>query len=164
MSDDQTPLGTIRISPRVIAAIAHQAVLKSYGVVGLAPKNLVSGITRALAKDPTEGIEVRHDEDGIEIDLHIIVEYGTRITAVANSAANVVRYHVEKTVGLPVKAVNVHVRGLRVSNGENQPEQEAKESAEASKGKEKKGKSKRKSSKGKKKTSKTDKKDAQETP
>ena len=119
MNDDQTPLGTIRISPRVIAAIAHQAVLKSYGVVGLAPKNLMSGITRALAKDPAEGIAVQYDDDGIEIDLHIIVEYGTRITSVANSAANVVRYHVEKTVGLPVKAVNVHVRGLRVSNGDD---------------------------------------------
>ncbi len=123
MSNDKTPLGTIHISPRVIAAIAHQAVLKSYGVVGLAPKNMVSGIAHALAKDPTEGIAVRYDDEGIEIDLYIIVEYGTRITAVANSAANLVRYHVEKTVGLPVKAVNVHVRGLRVSNGEKEDKQ-----------------------------------------
>ena len=121
MTDDKTPLGTIRIAPRVIAAIAYQAVQKSYGVVGLAPRNLVSGIAHALAKDPTEGIAVRYDDGGIEIDLYIIVEYGTRITAVANSAANLVRYHVEKTVGLPVKAVNVHVRGLRVSNGDEKP-------------------------------------------
>ncbi|NPA92691.1 MAG: Asp23/Gls24 family envelope stress response protein [Chloroflexi bacterium] len=148
MNDDRTPLGTIRISPRVIAAIAHQAVLKSYGVVGLAPKNLVSGIAHALAKDPTEGIEVRYDEGGIEIDLYIIVEYGTRITAVANSAANLVRYHVEKTVGLPVKAVNVHVRGLRVSNGENAPSEEEKpEGKNKSKNKGKKKKSSKKETK-----------------
>ncbi len=153
MNDDQTPLGTIRISPRVIAAIAHQAVLKSYGVVGLAPKNLMSGIARALAKDPTEGIAVHYDENGIEIDLYIIVEYGTRITAVANSAANLVRYHVEKTVGLPVKAVNVHVRGLRVSNGENHPKQEDEDKPEGKT----KSKSKRKS---KKKTSKAENQEA----
>jgi len=122
MSNDQTPLGTIHISPRVIAAIAYQAVISSYGVVGLAPKNLVSGIAHAIAKDPTEGIEVRHEENGIEIDLYIIVEYGTRITAVANSAANAVRYAVEKTVGLPVKAVNVHVRGLRISQEDEEGE------------------------------------------
>jgi len=122
MSNDQTPLGTIHISPRVIATIAYQAVLSSYGVVGLAPKNLMSGIAHALAKDPTEGIEVRYDEDGIVIDLYIVVEYGTRITAVANSAANAVRYKVEKAVGLPVKAVNVHVRGLRVSNDDEREE------------------------------------------
>ncbi len=140
MNDDRTPLGTIRISPRVIAAIAYQAVLKSYGVVGLAPKNLMSGIAHTLTKDPTEGIVVRHDEDGIEIDLYIIVEYGTRITAVANSAANLVRYHVEKTVGLPVKAVNVHVRGLRVSNGEPRAEAETPPEGKSSKGKKKSGK------------------------
>ena len=122
MSNDQTPLGTIHISPRVIATIAYQAVLSSYGVVGLAPKNLMSGIAHALAKDPTEGIEVHYDEDGIVIDLYIIVEYGTRITAVANSAANAVRYKVEKAVGLPVKAVNVHVRGLRVSQEDEEEE------------------------------------------
>jgi uncharacterized alkaline shock family protein YloU len=122
MTNDKTPLGTIRIAPRVVAAIAYRAVQESYGVVGLAPKNLVSGIAHALAKDPTEGIAVHYDEGGIEIDLYIIVEYGTRITAVANSAANIVRYHVEKTIGLPVKAVNVHVRGLRVSNGEGEAE------------------------------------------
>ncbi len=136
MTDDKTPLGTIRIAPRVIAAIAYQAVQKSYGVVGLAPRNLVSGIAHALAKDPTEGIAVRYDDGGIEIDLYIIVEYGTRITAVANSAANLVRYHVEKTVGLPVKAVNVHVRGLRVSNGdEKRTETKKKESKKGRKAK-----------------------------
>ena len=143
MTDDKTPLGTIRISPRVVAAIAYQAVQKSYGVVGLAPKNLVSGIAHALSNDPTEGIAVRYDDDGIEIDLYIIVEYGTRITAVANSAANVVRYQVEKALGLPVKAVNVHVRGLRISNGDDK----AASKAPAEKGKSgKKAKSKAKRS------------------
>lgn len=153
MTDDKTPLGTIRISPRVVAAIAYQAVQKSYGVVGLAPRNLVSGIAHALSNDPTEGIAVRYDDDGIEIDLHIIVEYGTRITAVANSAANLVRYRVEKTLGLPVKAVNVHVRGLRISNGEAKPE--ALEEEKSKPGKKTKSKSKRK-----KKSSKTESQDA----
>jgi uncharacterized alkaline shock family protein YloU len=35
---------------------------------------------------------------------------------VANSVADNVRYKVEKTTGLPVKNVNVHVRGLRISD------------------------------------------------
>ena len=140
MSNDKTPLGTIRISPRVIAAIAYQAVLKSYGIVGLAPKNLVSGIAHALSNDPTEGIAVRYEEDGIEIDLYVIVEYGTRITAVANSAANVVRYRVEKALGLPVKAVNVHVRGLRISNGENKKKAETPAEEKGKKSKSKRSK------------------------
>jgi len=35
---------------------------------------------------------------------------------VARSVIESVRYHVEKATGLVVKQVNVHVRGLRISN------------------------------------------------
>ncbi len=113
--DTRTPYGHIHVSPKAIATIAHQAVLRSYGVVGLAPKNLMQGIAQVLTRDPAQGVDVRYDDDGVEIDLYIVVQYGTNIRAVANSAANVVRYHVEKALGLPVKAVNVHVRGLRIN-------------------------------------------------
>jgi uncharacterized alkaline shock family protein YloU len=52
----------------------------------------------------------------IEIDLYIIIEYGTRISSVAASAANTVRYQVERALGMPVSAVNVNVQDLRVSD------------------------------------------------
>lgn len=113
---DTNPLGNIFISHKAIATIAYQAALGSYGVVGLAAKNLAEGIATALVKEPMRGVEVAFDTDGITIDLYIIVEYGTRITMVASSVAETVRYQVEKTIGLPVKDVNVHVRGLRISD------------------------------------------------
>jgi uncharacterized alkaline shock family protein YloU len=56
-------------------------------------------------------------EDGrIIIDVYVIIEYGTRIAAVARSVMNVVKFSVERALGLPVAEVNVHVEGLRVSN------------------------------------------------
>jgi uncharacterized alkaline shock family protein YloU len=76
----------------------------------------VHGITQVLVKDPTRGIEVHYDGQNILIDLYVIIEYGTRITSVTNSVSNTVRYSVEKIIGMPVKEVNVHVRGLRISN------------------------------------------------
>jgi len=115
-SGENTPIGSIHISPRAIATIAHDAVNQSYGVVGLAHKNLVEGLTNILVKDPTHGEDVRYDGATIDIDLYIIVEYGTRIKSVAASVANTVRYQVEKALGLPVNEINVHVRGLRISN------------------------------------------------
>jgi len=54
--------------------------------------------------------------DHVQIDLYVVVEYGTRISSVAHSIMNVVRYTVEKALGVPVAQVNVHVQGLRVSN------------------------------------------------
>jgi uncharacterized alkaline shock family protein YloU len=59
---------------------------------------------------------VRYNGEHIDIEIHIIVEFGTRINSVAESVANTVRFHVEKALGLRVNTVNVHVAGLRVSN------------------------------------------------
>lgn len=114
--NDTNQMGNIYISHRAIASIAHQAALESYGVVGLAAKNLAEGLAQALVKDPLMGVDVVFSGDGITIDLFIIIEYGTRIKSVATSVAETVRYTVEKTIGLPVKTVNVHVRGLRISD------------------------------------------------
>lgn len=116
MSEETTPLGSINVTTRAIATIAHQAALESYGVVGLAPKSLLNGITNALVKDPTHGVEVHYDGQKINIDIYIIIEYGTRIKSVASSVSNTVRYHVEKALGIPINEVNVHVQGLRVTD------------------------------------------------
>jgi uncharacterized alkaline shock family protein YloU len=116
MTGETTPLGRIEISPNAIATIASQAALQSYGVVGMAPKSVMDGITNILTRDPRHGVEVLVAGDQITINLYIIVEYGTRISVVATSIANLVRFNVEKTLGLPVGDINVHVQGLRVSN------------------------------------------------
>ena len=49
--------------------------------------------------------------------LYVIVEYGTRVSEVANNLSNAVRYSVERTLGLPVIEVNVNVQGIHVSGG-----------------------------------------------
>lgn len=116
MTKETTHFGSIHVSPQAIATIAYQSALESYGVVGMAAKNIVDGLANAIAKDPTHGVEVHYDGECVNIDLYIIVEYGTRIKSVASSVANTVRYHVEKAMGLPINEINVHVQGLRFSN------------------------------------------------
>jgi uncharacterized alkaline shock family protein YloU len=116
MGDETTSLGGIHISPAAVASIAYHATLQSYGVVGLAPKNIADGIVTAITREPTRGISVNYNGEDIDIEIHIIVEYGTRINSVAESVANTVRYHVEKALGLRVNAINVHVAALRISN------------------------------------------------
>ncbi|HSB00572.1 MAG TPA: Asp23/Gls24 family envelope stress response protein [Anaerolineales bacterium] len=116
MGEDTTSLGGIHISPNAVATIAYHATLESYGVVGLAPKNLADGLVKTITREPSRGVSVRYNGEDIDIDIHIIVEYGTRINSVAESVANTVRFHVEKALGLKVNAVNVHVAGLRISD------------------------------------------------
>ncbi|MBE0408202.1 MAG: Asp23/Gls24 family envelope stress response protein [Anaerolineales bacterium] len=116
MTEETTPIGSINVSPQAIATITYRAAMESYGVVGLTSKNLVHSVSNIITKDPTHGVEVRYDGQNINIDLYIVVEYGTRIKSVANSVANTVRYHVEKAIGMPVNEVNIHVQGLRISS------------------------------------------------
>lgn len=115
MTADNAPHGSIHVSPRAIATVAYQAAVQSYGVVGLAAKNFLDGVSNFIVKDPTHGIEVSYDEGAINIDIYIVVEYGTNIKTIAASVAQTVRYNVEKALGLPIQHVNVHVQGLRVN-------------------------------------------------
>ena len=118
MGEDITSLGGIHISPNAVATIAYHATLQSYGVVGLAPKNFAEGVALTITREPARGVSVRYNGEDIDIDLYIIVEYGTRITTVADSVASTVRFHVETAIGMPVHEVNVHVAGLRISDAD----------------------------------------------
>ena len=116
MSTSETNLGRIEVSPEAIASITSQAVSSTYGVVGIAPKNLAKEVANVCQQDARHGVDV-HIEDGkIVIDVHVIVEYGTRIASVADSIMNVVKFNVERALDVPVSQVNVHVEGLRISD------------------------------------------------
>lgn len=116
MGEETTTLGSIHITPNAVATIAYHATLQSYGVVGLASKNLAEGLAHTITKEPTRGVSVHYDGENIDIDIYIVVEYGTRITSVATSVANTVRFNVEKTLGLRVNSIDVHIASLRISD------------------------------------------------
>ncbi|MBK8780855.1 MAG: Asp23/Gls24 family envelope stress response protein [Anaerolineales bacterium] len=77
---------------------------------------MADGIVSTITREPSRGISVYYKGDEINIEINVIVEYGTRINSVAESVANTVRFHVEKALGLRVTSVNVHVAGLRISD------------------------------------------------
>ncbi len=115
---EENSLGKIEISPAAVATLAAHAVLQSYGVVGMAPKNVADELTKAFGEAAHRGVRVRMNDGRIQIDLFVVVEYGTRISSVAHSIMNVVKYTVEQALGVPVEQVNVHVQGLRVSSND----------------------------------------------
>jgi len=116
MTDETKSLGSISVSHRSIATVACQSTLSSYGVVGMAPTSLVNGLANVILKDPTNGVEVKFDGSQVNLDVFVVLEYGTRIKSVASTIANQVQYQVESTFGLKVNRVNVHVRGLHISD------------------------------------------------
>jgi len=112
----ETHFGKIEISCQAIASIASQAVLESYGVVGMASKSFKDGLVTLLAPGAGHrGVDVQLVDEQIVIDLYVIIEYGTRISEVAHNIMSVVRFRVEKALDTSVAGVNIHVQGLRVS-------------------------------------------------
>jgi uncharacterized alkaline shock family protein YloU len=109
--------GRIEISPHAIATIAGDAVLRCYGVVGVANKSLIDGLADLLQPDRwVRGVEVQVRGEQVIVDLYVIVQYGTRISEVAQGVMSNVKYALEQALGMPIAAVNVHVQGLRVPN------------------------------------------------
>ena len=108
-------LGEVSVDNNVVASIAGAVATKCYGVVGMAAKNKKDGVIGLLKRDNiAKGIEINVEENGIVINLHIIVEYGVNINAICDSIVNNVRYQLEHNTGLKVTKVNVLVESVRV--------------------------------------------------
>ncbi|AJO23403.1 Asp23/Gls24 family envelope stress response protein [Weizmannia coagulans] len=113
-----THYGQIDISNEVVATIAGGAAIDCFGIVGMASKNQIKdGITEILRKENfSRGVIVRQQDEKVEIDMYIIVGYGTKISEIARNVQQKVKYTLNQTVGLSVDAINIYVQGVRVAN------------------------------------------------
>ncbi|GAA3407039.1 Asp23/Gls24 family envelope stress response protein [Paenibacillus hodogayensis] len=110
--------GKVFISNEVIAVLAGSAALDCYGLVGMASrKQLKDGIAELLGRDnQSRGVEVRIEPDGLHIELHIIVSYGTKISEVAHNVQSKVKYVLNDVVGLKADFVDIVVQGVRIAH------------------------------------------------
>lgn len=110
--------GTIDITNEVIAQVVGEAAMGCYGIVGMASKHQIrDGLTDILRKENyAKGVIVRNESDVIDIDVYVIVSYGTKISEVAYQVQSTVMYTLKQVLGLTVQAVNVYVQGVRVTN------------------------------------------------
>ncbi|MEA4848832.1 MAG: Asp23/Gls24 family envelope stress response protein [Clostridiaceae bacterium] len=111
----KTQYGEVNISDDVLATISGLAATECYGLVGMASKNAKDGLVELLKKENlAKGVKVVTEGEEINIDLYIVVEFGTKISTIADNIISKVKYTVEKLTGLKVKKVNINVQGVRV--------------------------------------------------
>lgn len=114
MSNYLPNLGQIQISNNALAEIAGYTVLECYGVVGMANPNLKSGVASLLSRDKLKkGIKVTPVDEGIEVDLYVVVEHGINIAEVAHNLITKIKYELERLAQVNVVSVDVHVQGIR---------------------------------------------------
>lgn len=111
-----TQVGTIEVTNDVIATVVGGATTENFGVVGMASKNQIrDNINDILRKENySRGVVVRQEENGVAIDVYIVVGYGTKISEVSRNVQDSVKYNLENMLGLTANSVNVYVQGVRV--------------------------------------------------
>jgi uncharacterized alkaline shock family protein YloU len=115
-------LGRITIANEAVAQIVGHTAAECYGIVGMAPLRRVARVVEPIARAKgrrfrpvTKGISVRGSQRGLQIDLHVVVEYGLNLAEVAATLRSRVAYEVERLTGLNVEAVEVHIEDVRRS-------------------------------------------------
>ncbi|GEL88872.1 Asp23/Gls24 family envelope stress response protein [Pediococcus parvulus] len=112
----QTKNGTVVVSNDVIATVVGGAATDNYGVVGMASKNQIrDNLNEILRKENyAKGVVVRQQDNGVAIDVYIVVSYGTKISEVSKNVQSKVKYNLESMLGVSANSVNVFVQGVKV--------------------------------------------------
>lgn len=108
--------GNINYSEEVLAKIVGLSTMECYGVVGMVSKSATEGLWELMRiENLSKGVKIKlTDNDRLNIELFIMVEYGTKISVISNNIIQKVRYNVENYTGLTVSAITVNVQAVRV--------------------------------------------------
>lgn len=106
----------IRIAEDVFIKIVIKEVLSVPGVHTMS----ATGLGEKLAKKQEErGVRVSLEDDIVSVDIHIIVEFESRIPDVAFKIQEKVKSALEEKTGYTVASVNIHVDAIHFPEEEN---------------------------------------------
>lgn len=112
--------GIIRVSDEVIAVLAANATLKTKGVADLAGDFTNTLSKSILGKELlSKGVKASQNEEGVIVDVFVIVEYKVNIPSVAWDIQENVKKEITSMTGMKVNAVNINIQGVQM------PEEEA---------------------------------------
>ncbi|KXO17054.1 Asp23/Gls24 family envelope stress response protein [Peptoniphilus sp. GNH] len=110
----KTEMGDIVIENSVLADIAGISAMESYGIVGMAAKNATEGIFELLKfENLSKGIKVISENNKTIIELHVILEYGVKISTVGQNIIDRIKFNVENLTGVNIDRIDVIVDGIR---------------------------------------------------
>jgi len=111
---DDDGLGEMNIAEEVYAITAGNATLDVEGVAAMSG-GLAGGIAKILGrKNITKGVKIEETEEGITVDLNLIVKYKVKIPEVTLKVQENVKEALETVTGAEVQAVNVNVLGIEM--------------------------------------------------
>ena len=107
--------GDLHVSNDVLADVVGNAAMQCYGVVGMTAPNAADGIAKILpASRLGRGVVVTKEEQGVRVDLSIVVEYGINVSTVTRNLTDAVRFALTEYTRIPLAAIEVHVQGIKI--------------------------------------------------
>ena len=108
------------MSDENITAYAASVALGIEGVHELTGSLTDSISKNILGKESSgKGIRLTRSDEGLILDVYVIVEYKVKIPQLAWEIQGTVKREVEAMTGLPVLEVNKHVQGVNVPGEED---------------------------------------------
>lgn len=111
-------LGKVEISPEVIEVITGIAASEIEGVSSMRGTFATDVVERFGGKSHSKGVKVELTENGIIIDLFVVLNFGVSIPKVAQELQSNIRQTLKNMTALEVEEVNVHVVGIQMEQAD----------------------------------------------
>lgn len=113
---DSKDIGEVQVTEEVIAIIAALAATEVEGVHSMA-----GGITNELVsmlgkKNLSAGVDVRYENDEINVLLSLVIRYGYNIPEVTAKVQENVKEEIENMTDIKVGNVDVRVANVNIEN------------------------------------------------
>ena len=104
-------MGRIEVAPEVLITIARQAVLSVDGVRQMAdiPSEVGNLFRRTTRHD---GIVLSFEDNRLAFDIYVLMDPTVNIVQSSQAIQVAVREAMDKMVGIPVRAINIHVEDV----------------------------------------------------
>lgn len=109
-------LGRVEISPEVIEVIAGIAASEVSGVSEMRGSFATGVVERFGKKSHSKGVKVELTENGIFVDLSVVLNYGVSIPKVAQNLQTKIKQTLKNMIALEVEEINIHVLGIETDH------------------------------------------------
>lgn len=117
MSEESESIGRIEVAPEVLLTIVRKAILDVDGVEKMAP--LPADVARFFRRSPrNDGIVLNYEEGRLAFDIYLFMDPDVNLREASQAVQVAVIEAIDKMVGIPVDAVNVHVEDVVYAQGQ----------------------------------------------
>ena len=117
MTGKQETIGRIEVAPEVILTIVRKVVLDMAGVREMA--SIPADVAHLFRRSPRhDGIVLDYEDNRLTFDIYLYMNPDVNLRETSRAIQVAVIEAIDKMVGVPVDAVNVHVEDVVYTQGQ----------------------------------------------